>query len=363
MNLSTNRETLFWQKKEFISFVLSVLVFFIHISTFSQYASSGNFISIINAKFSYFFKESITRFAVPMFFILSGITFFKDYDNKKYFGKIKSRIHTLIIPYLIWNVIWMIFEIICSYTFVSKYFIGREPFTLSFINILKGIFFYKFNLPFWFIFDIIIFSFAAPLIYVIIKNKYVGLFAVILLSVLSIFGIQIPSSVFFSPTSIIFYMIGAIIGKHFFDFTFRKTTKITQYSSVIFLTIYIVLKNIFRIQTNSFTLFLSVIIFTLSSFAVWSITDIFFDKIKPRAIYSRSFAVYAIHLNISSVITKLIFLILPKSEWFAIPNFIITTILSFILINFVCYLLDKFCPKIYSILMGSRSRPNLTSKT
>ena len=89
--MASNREDLFWKKKEFVSFLLSILVFFIH-SYFSQEIVSDRFVSVLNHKVSYFFSCSITRFAVPMFFMLSGITFFKGYNNKKYFAKIKSRL-------------------------------------------------------------------------------------------------------------------------------------------------------------------------------------------------------------------------------------------------------------------------------
>ena len=82
---SVQDEKLFWKKKEFISFLLCVLVFFIHISSIKQYAVTGGFITALNYRFAFFFKESITRFAVPAFFILSGISFFKSYDNTKYF--------------------------------------------------------------------------------------------------------------------------------------------------------------------------------------------------------------------------------------------------------------------------------------
>ena len=64
-------ENIFWKKKEIVSFILSVLVFFVHISSFAQYSNTGNLISTINEKVSFFFKESITSFAVPMFYILS----------------------------------------------------------------------------------------------------------------------------------------------------------------------------------------------------------------------------------------------------------------------------------------------------
>ena len=79
---------LFWKKKEFISFLLSIFVLFIH-SYFAQDIAGGSLISVVNHKVSYFFSRSITQFAVPMFFMLSGISFFKDYNNNKYLSKIK----------------------------------------------------------------------------------------------------------------------------------------------------------------------------------------------------------------------------------------------------------------------------------
>ena len=87
-NMPLKNDALFWKKKEFISFLLSILVFFIH-SNFAQNIVSDSFISVLNHKVSYFFSRSITQFAVPMFFMLSGISFFKDYNNKKYLTKIR----------------------------------------------------------------------------------------------------------------------------------------------------------------------------------------------------------------------------------------------------------------------------------
>ena len=238
-------EKLFWKKKEIISFLLGIFVFFIHISSFAQYSNTCSAISAVNERASFFFKESFTRFAVPMFFILSGISFFRCYDNSKYTNKIQSRIFTLVIPYLLWNTIWMIFDIACSYTFLSNYFVGRQQFSLTFTNILKGILFYGNNGPFWFVFNLIIFSLAAPLIHFIVRNKYIGIASIILLTILATFGIGIPSSVFFSSTSIIYYLIGAIIGEHYFDLASRKANKRIRYFSIIMLLSYITLKNFF----------------------------------------------------------------------------------------------------------------------
>ena len=345
-------DALFWKKKTFISFLLSILVFFIH-SYFAQDVLSDSFISVVNHKVSYFFSCSITKFAVPMFFMLSGISFFKGYNNKKYFTKIKNRLFTLVIPYLLWNTVWMLWEIFTSYSFVSRFSEG-EPYPLTLTSILKGTFFYNCNIPFWFVFDLIIFSFAAPLVFLIIKNKYVGIISVICLSVISLFGIHLPIEVFYYPMSIVFYLLGAVVGYHFFDFTCKKSSKSMQLTSFIFLLAYIVAKNIVPQNIHIDNYFTQTIIYTLAAFALWNITDFFIEQIKPRAIYQRSFAIYAMHLPVAIVILKIFDFCTPPSQWLEIPKFIIMIILTLIIINFVCAFLEKFAPKIYAILMGNR---------
>lgn len=354
----TGDASLFWKKKEYISFLLSILVIFIHMSTFSQYGEGEGAVTLINDHVSYLLKESITRFAVPMFFILSGIAFYKDYDNKKYFKKIKSRVFTLVIPYLLWNTLWMLFDIICSYTFVSRFFTGRKPFVLTFSSFMLGIFHNGNNGPFWFVFNLIVFSAAAPLIYLLIRNKYVGIVSVGIIAVLTYFDFGLPSSVFSTPISIVFYMIGAMIGKHFFALTTQKAGKGLRWGSVCFLVVYIVAKSIFPPAINTWTddLLLKPVIFVLASFALWNAVDLFIDYIRPRAIYGRSFAIFAMHMNISAIITKLIALCLPRTPWMAIPNFIITVILTLIVINVVCVLLERFLPHVNAVLMGNRIR-------
>lgn len=353
MTPPAKNDSLFWKKKEFVSFLLSILVFFIH-SNFAQDSYGTDLISVVNQKTSFFFSRSITQFAVPMFFMLSAVAFFKGYDNKKYPAKIKSRIFTLVIPYLLWNTIWLLWEIFCSYSFVATIIQPGDRYPLTLISILKGIFFYGCNVPFWFIFDLIIFSFAAPLVFIIIRNRYVGIGAVVALSVLSVFGIHLPESVFYYPTAIIFYLTGAIIGYHYFDLVSGKSSKPTQFISVAFLAVYVLAKNIVPQRLHIDNYLAEVIVFTLASCSLWNITDIFIDKIRPRAIYRRSFAIYAMHLNVAMIILKIFSLLLPDTEWLKFPKFVFMVALTLIAINLFCIFTEKFLPGVNATLMGKR---------
>ena len=336
--MSLNSSALFWKKKEYVSFILSILVFFIH-SYFAQDAGDS-LISVVNHKVSYFLSCSITRFAVPMFFMLSGITFFKDYSNQKYVAKIKSRFFTLVIPYLLWNTLWMLWEIFTSYSFLARFSTG-EAFRLTFCNILKGIFFYGCNIPFWFVFDLIVFSLAAPLVFLIIRNKYIGILTVAGLSVVSLFGIHLPMDVFYYPMSIVFYLTGAIIGYHFFDWVSKKSSKPMQIASLVFLAAYILAKNIAPQSLHIDNYLTQTVVYTLAAFSLWNVTDLFIERIKPRAIYRRSFAVYAMHLNVAIVLLKLFSICLPQSQWLEIPKFVMMVVCTLAIINGVCAFLEK----------------------
>jgi hypothetical protein len=352
----TGDASLFWKKKEYISFLLSILVIFVHMSTFSQYGEGEGAVTFINDHVSYLLKESLTRFAVPMFFILSGIAFYKDYDNKQYVRKIKSRVSTLVIPYLLWNTIWMLFDIVCSYTFISNFFVGRKPFELTAVNVLLAIFLRKRNLPFWFILDLILFAVAAPLIHLLIRNKYVGIASAAAIAVLAHFGIGLPNAVFYSATAILFYMIGAIIGKHFFGLVAKKARKGLQWGSLAFLVLYVIMKNLFPPAELTSDSLLTVTVYVLCAFALWNTVDLFIDRIKPRALYRRSFAIFAIHMNLSAIITKLILILVSRDPWFAIPNFVLSVVLTVLIINYTCAFMERFTPGIYGVLMGNRTR-------
>jgi hypothetical protein len=55
--------------------------------------------------------DVFARIAVPCFFVIAGYLFFygiKAWNKQVYFAKLKSRVHSLLIPYVFWNVFWVV---------------------------------------------------------------------------------------------------------------------------------------------------------------------------------------------------------------------------------------------------------------
>ena len=95
--------------------------------------------------------------------------------------------------------------------------IGRDV-SIDFGKYTERHFFHGCNTPFWFIFDIIVFSFAAPLLYLFIRNKYIGIASVSLLSIGALYGVHIPSDLFYYHMTIIFLHLRSYYWLSFFDY-------------------------------------------------------------------------------------------------------------------------------------------------
>ena len=352
---------LFWKKKSVVSFVLSIFIFWIHIASFGQYllTSSGESAARTIVMFcSSIFTDTFSRLAVPLFFIISGAVLFRNYDNSKYVFKAKSRIWSLLIPYLFWNTVGMLFEIVTSYTSISKFFLSREKFILSLQNVIEGVFFYKCNGPFWFICTLIIFVIISPIFDFLAKRKATAFISILFFVLLSQFDIPVISMLLYKTYSLAFYMVGCTIGKHYMKlFTSEKDKCFSILSLCVFLTC-TVLWFCRSIGVLRLPAVVNIILLTVYALSFWFAADLMLNikKISVKPFFDDNFFIYAMHINVSAVIVKLLYMVMPKNVIFAIPNFVISTILTLISILFFAYILRKKANKLYLVISGKKVR-------
>ena len=135
---------------------LSVLVIFVHSTHFSLASlqavpHSGFFSASFLIKIEFFFSEFLGQVAVPGFFFLSGFLFFRGLDDVKSWGrKLKSRVFSYVLPYLLWN---------SAMTLLYLSF-GKAEWSLK--SLWEGIFLYRFNPVFWYFYQLILLSFCLP---------------------------------------------------------------------------------------------------------------------------------------------------------------------------------------------------------
>ena len=305
----------FWTKKILLSYFLAVLVFMIHISTFANYIEPLGSRDIV--KPLGWFVMAISRCAVPTFFIISGAVFFRDYTNDKYLQKLKSRIYTLLIPYLSWNTIWMIFGVVTTIYF-SQYFYARIPSDLSPMGMLLSIVHYTDNGPFWFIFNLIVFILVSPIIYLALKNKYVGGIVVVLVMVVNELGYGLPIKVFFESESIVYYMAGAYVGIHAFQW-FSSSSKAKSVCGILMIILCIWLRTSYPEVINNISL--RTVVLTIYGFSLCFAFDMVSKNICPPPIRYSFFLGVCHAYQRKCCNYKTIVFCLPKDFVLCIPQF------------------------------------------
>lgn len=134
-------------------------------------------------------SQTLVKVAMPTFFVMSGYLFFTNVEtfNKNiYWQKIGRRVKTLLIPYIIWNLLMAV---------------KLKTFNLS-------IFITPANMPLWFLRDLMIVTILTPIIYIGVKKLNYWLFALLLPVYLTgIWAIQ-PSP---NPYAICFFTLGAYL--------------------------------------------------------------------------------------------------------------------------------------------------------
>lgn len=213
-----------------LRFPLIVAIVFIH--TFI--AGQPNIDGKINVEYGqypiYDFLDHIVRIclaevAVPLFFVISGFLFFYqcNFNRKTYYIKLRKRIHSLLIPYLIWNTLYLFFVMIVQQLQPSSTSLDRKlvvDYTVielfdsywSFDGVKRG--WAPICGPLWFVRDLMIVNLFSPIVYFCINHKRVVF--LILLGALYVCGINILTPGL-SSTAFFFYSLGAWASVNQFD--------------------------------------------------------------------------------------------------------------------------------------------------
>lgn len=158
--------------------------------------------------------NELARIAVPLSYFISGFLFFyrTEFTKTTYLKKIGKRLRTLMLPYIIWNLMVILLNLIAQ-TFMPSMISGRNELVVDYslmdwLNIFwnhKGT-----GCPicfqFWFIRDLMVVMLLSPVVYILIR--YMKLWGIAILGVLWCFDIWFDI-ISFSSSSFFFFSWGA----------------------------------------------------------------------------------------------------------------------------------------------------------
>lgn len=157
----------FRNKITHLSFLLAILIVIRHSSGIGTY--TFHYSSLL------FFEKFIsdaTDIVVSVFFVMSGFLFYQNFEYSKLIAKLKSRFHSLVIPFIIWNMIgFLFFFTIGTIPFVSANTNSSVTDYDSILGFVFDVFIAtKYNSPCWFLLNLIFYTALTPYIIKVVFN-------------------------------------------------------------------------------------------------------------------------------------------------------------------------------------------------
>lgn len=341
-------------KLKVLSLISILFVLYIH-SGFHSNEIEG---MIWNYRCQEFISGMLGRCAVPLFYVISGYLFFlKAPDGvKSIYAKIQKRIRTLLIPYIIGCLFFVLFGVMIAITpGISKYVNGSVMplFSEPFHQIICSIFYasgsgtpYAFQL--WFLRDLILIVATSPIWYFLLKHLRWFL-------IVSCFGLtylHIP----FVPFFALFWFL---LGGQLVQVQNRYGgANLTICTAMIFLLLSIA--QLFMPNMIDWELLKNPIII-LGLISVWRLYDIVLGKdfklSEHRWLATAcqfTFFIYLFHEPTLNIVRKLIVVVLGKNEYGYLISYLISPWLFTICFVFVGLQFRKYLPKVYHVCTGGR---------
>jgi surface polysaccharide O-acyltransferase-like enzyme len=169
-----------------------------------------------------YISVGIAAVSVPLLFLISGYLFFYGFTGTPagFYGKIRKRGRSLLIPLIFWNVLCLIVTGIAqALPATRQYFTGRAAPIASFTpfdyaNAIVGVTHHPIAYQFWFIRDLLLLVLFSPLIYFVLKRvPWLFLSAIFVWWSLD----NVWSMPVLSREAILFFSVGSLLGMHSVD--------------------------------------------------------------------------------------------------------------------------------------------------
>ena len=173
-------EKRFHDQVSWLMFVFSIFVIWVHsynADLFSGGAQDG--IWQLTERIEKFVSVGMGQIAVPGFFLLSSYLFFRNFSWDKLLRKWKSRIYSVLIPYVVWNILYYLGYMAASRLLVMQAVVGRDMIPFSMRELWRAVSQYAYAPIFWYLYQLVFLIIASPAIYMLVKNRAIGLFWII----------------------------------------------------------------------------------------------------------------------------------------------------------------------------------------
>ena len=304
------------------------------------------------------FSEVFGRISVPLFFLFSGYLLYreKNISVNLYKEKLSNRIRSLLIPFIFWNFIVLLIQIVGQLTPVTKNFFTGERWDVramslfDYFNAFLGISGSPINYPLWFLRDLILLIILSPFLKILI-NRFSYIFLLLLFAIwLNLMHIEI----FISKEAVFFFCTGLLIANQ------NKLTFPSKNKAIIVFIFYLIsalIEAYYQTILDGNFIFHKVNII----FGCYAIV-ILFSQINAKQKFAHllkilssiSFFIFVAHGSLLEVLKTILKLILePQNQISIMAIYFLSPLLTIVILSIIYFRIIPLFPSIiHSLLFG-----------
>lgn len=290
------------------------------------------------------FTNRVMENTVPCFFFISGYLFFRNYTPADFLKKLRTRLRSLLVPYLLWNAIFAAAWYLAIKFIPNQYISDQYPFD-SILDVIVGIVSCQYTVL-WYVGVIFVYALIAPLLWLMVRRKKLfPVWLVVTCVICLVFRHPFCSPVLWLPI----YLAGAYAGVHHKDFLFGEQPLFLTIPSLILFPIAFYW-DCFRPSNLSMN-----IVQWIGPTLCIGIYDIVnrLHTVPSLSFFKYSFFLYAMHYMPLHILERMCLMLwlhpyAPYVAYFGAP--LVVTV--FVIL--VAHLTDRRLPRLYSLLSGGR---------
>lgn len=333
------------QKIKLLSLVLSFAVILIHVTNLLVYGITSGPLYWIETAIQY-----ASDYAVPVFFGISGYLFFRNCSPVTLYPKMRRRVRTLLVPYIIWGLFYTMVVAGMRYVPVIGRYINSDS---DFVGAMLDIMVFGRHTHLWYIRNLMVYVALSPVVYAMLRRKGICLaYVAVVLAALGFGGLAggLANVAQYS----LYYLLGGWMA------TYHCAAAEMPYGAG-------------HVRVCAGLLLLSVPLSLYAGLNGWTGVRAFMmlcavpliwvaaDGLRRADIASKTvkllssstFFIYVCHVFVLECVEKVIFMLLPHGELGAAVDYLIAPVVSMAVLVVVIRVLRRF-PRLWSVINGGR---------
>ena len=299
-------------------------------------------------QFEYQWAYALVRLDIPFFMMISGYLFFRNMSWEALPGKWRRRIHSLLIPYLLWNILYYFAEILGSYVPGLNGLLGKYYLKPDLFGLIRAAVFFESNPVFWFMFQLILLVILAPVLWFFLKRKWTAVLFAAFLGLLWWFWPPVPV---LNTDDLIYYYAGAFWAVHGRSLAEKgwSRRRALAGAGIVLLGAAIYQIHLRTLLPQPLVLYLMIL-----PWGIWLLIDE--RRIpEPKRYMKETFFIYATHFYVVRLLGKVLSIPFRGS---AIAGLLLYLVMP-VPVVFICHtaarILGKISPGVLRVLNGGRS--------